>query len=85
PKLLVVIDPKKEQIAITEARRMRVPIVALAGSDTNLHQIDRPIPGNDASRQTISYVLGEVVSAYKRGLAAKADRDKEKNDIHGTN
>jgi small subunit ribosomal protein S2 len=67
PKLLVIIDPKKEQIAVKEAQRMHVPIVALCGSDTNLHEIDRAIPGNDASRQTINYVLAEISKAWKQG------------------
>ncbi len=69
PKILVIIDPKKEHIAVSEARRMKIPVVALCGSDTDLHQIDRAIPGNDSSRQTISYVLSEVVSAFKAGQA----------------
>ncbi len=74
PKLLVIIDPKKEQIAVKEAQRMHVPIVALCGSDTNLHEIDRAIPGNDASRQTVNYVLAEITQAWKKGRdeAAKA-------------
>ncbi len=83
PKLLVVIDPKKEQIAISEAKKMRIPVVALAGSDTNLHEVDYAIPGNDSSRQTIAFILAEIVKAYQKGLTAKAE--KEKNDNNGTN
>lgn len=84
PKLLVVIDPKKEEIAILEAKRMRIPVVALAGSDTDLHQVEYAIPGNDASRHTIAFITNEIVNAYKKGLAAKAE-EKEHNDNHGTN
>jgi small subunit ribosomal protein S2 len=74
PKFLIVIDPKKEQIAVKEAKSMKIPVVALAGSDSNLHEIEYAIPGNDASRQTISYILGEMVKSYKRGLD---ERSKE--------
>jgi small subunit ribosomal protein S2 len=79
PKFLVVIDPKKEQIAVQEAKSMHIPIVALAGSDSNLHEIDYAIPGNDASRQTIDFILGKIVEAYKNGL-----KNREQNDNNGT-
>lgn len=68
PKLLVVIDPKKEHIAVKEAKTMRIPVVALAGSDSNLYEIDYAIPGNDASRQTIDFILSQIVEAYKKGV-----------------
>lgn len=68
PKILVVIDPKKEHIAITEAKRMNIPVVSLAGSDADLTKIDFPIPGNDASRQTIGFIIDEIIDAYKKGL-----------------
>ncbi len=80
PKFLVVIDPKKESIAVAEAKKMHIPVVALAGSDSNLHEIDYAIPGNDASRQTIAYVLGEMVKSYTKGK-----EQKEKDDNNGTN
>lgn len=85
PKLLVIADPKKEHIALAEARRMKIPVVALAGSDTNLYEIDRAIPGNDASRQTISFVFDAIIEAYKKGLAAKAEKDKANDNLNGTN
>jgi small subunit ribosomal protein S2 len=71
PKFLVVIDPKKEWIAIEEAKRVHIPVVALAGSDSNLHEVEFAIPGNDSSRQTIKFVLDQIVAAYKKGLAEK--------------
>lgn len=67
PKFLVVIDPKKESIAVKEANKMHIPIVALASSDSNLYKLDYVIPGNDASRQSVAYITNEIVKAYKRG------------------
>ncbi len=67
PKFLVVIDPKKEYIAVAEARKIGIPTVALAGSDSNLYELDYAIPGNDSSRQSISFVIAELVKAYKKG------------------
>ncbi|MDO8590202.1 MAG: 30S ribosomal protein S2 [bacterium] len=67
PKFLVVIDPKKESIAVAEARKMHIPVVALAGSDSNLYEIDYAVPGNDSSRQSIAFILETLVTAYKKG------------------
>jgi len=67
PKAVIVIDPKKESIAVAEAKKMKIPVVALAGSDSNLHEIDYPIPGNDSSRQNIGYITNLIVEAYKKG------------------
>lgn len=86
PKLLFVIDPKKESIAVAEAKKMGIPIAALAGSDTNLQDVDYAVPGNDASRQTISYVLDEVVKSYKTGIENyKLKIENSNHDINGTN
>lgn len=85
PKLVVIIDPKKEHIALAEAKRMRIPVVALAGSDTNLYSVDYAIPGNDASRQTITLILNKIVEAYQKGLAAQAGKAEKKDDLNGTN
>lgn len=73
PKFIVIIDSKKEYTAVAEARKMRIPIVALAGSDTNLYELDYPIPGNDASRQSIVFILQELAAAYKKGLSSKKE------------
>jgi len=72
PKFLIIVDPKKEHIAVAEAKSAKIPVVALAGSDSNLHEIDYAIPGNDASRQTIDFILGEIVKAYKKGVDERA-------------
>ncbi|MEK7227394.1 MAG: 30S ribosomal protein S2 [Patescibacteria group bacterium] len=77
PKFLIVMDPKKEYIAVAEARKMRIPTVALAGSDSNLYDIDYAVPGNDSSRQSIEFVLNELVKAYKKG---KDEALKEKEE-----
>src|SRR3989338_5223741 len=75
PKFLVVIDPKKEYIAVAEARKIGIPVVALAGSDSNLYELDYAIPGNDSSRQSIAFILGELVAAYKKGLTLHVEKE----------
>lgn len=67
PKLIVVVDPKKENIAVSEAKRMNIPVVAIAGSDCNLHTVDYAIPANDASQSSVNFFVNEIVNAYKNG------------------
>ncbi len=71
PDALFVVDSKKEYIAIAEARKMSIPVVALCGTDNNLNEIDFPIPGNDASKVSIEFFLKKVADAYKAGQLKK--------------
>lgn len=69
PKALFVVDPKKEKIAVKEARDMGIPVVALLGSDCNLKEVTHPIVGNDASETSIQFFVNEIVKAYNAGKA----------------
>jgi small subunit ribosomal protein S2 len=67
PKALFVVDSKREHIAVTEAHKAKIPVIALTGSDCNLKDVEFPIPGNDASVSSINFFLDEIVAAYKSG------------------
>jgi len=67
PKALFIVDPKHEHIAVTEARKENIPIVALASSDCDVSKIDHPIPVNESSRPSIELLVREVASAYREG------------------
>lgn len=69
PKVLVIVDPKKESIAVTEAKRMKIPVVALAGSDCNLNSVEYAIPANDSSVASIGLILSEIKDSYLKGQA----------------
>lgn len=64
PNAVFVIDPKKEKTAVKEAQDMGIPVIALAGSDCNIKDIDYPIIGNDASQRSIQFFVNEIVKAY---------------------
>lgn len=70
PGAVFVVDPGKEHIAVTEAKKEGVQVVALASSDCDLSKIDYVVPGNDASRQSIAYFVDRIVKAYESGKAA---------------
>jgi small subunit ribosomal protein S2 len=57
PGLMIVIDPRHEDIAITEAKTKRIPIIALMGTDCNLNDADAPIVANDTLLTSVNYIL----------------------------
>ena len=64
PDALFIIDPKQEQIAVKEAVKMNIPIIALLNNDCDASTITYPIPANDASLASLSYIVGEVAKTY---------------------
>lgn len=72
PKALFVIDPKKENIAVSEAKKAGIPVIALSNTDCNIKEIDYPIVANDASVSSIALFVSEIVKAYKAGKVTKA-------------
>jgi small subunit ribosomal protein S2 len=61
------VDPDNEKISVDEARKVKLPVIALAGTDCNIRDIDYPIVINDNSAKTIKLVLRELVEAYDAG------------------
>lgn len=79
PDALFIVDPKREDGALQEARALSVPVVALLNSDCDRSAITYPIPGNDASRHVISLVLEEVAKTYSSNLGEKAQKEEHGN------
>ncbi len=71
PAAVFVVDAKKEFIAVKEAQKMGIPVVALCGTDNNLNEVEFPIPGNDSSRTSIEFFLGKIAESYKAGQLKK--------------
>ena len=69
PDLMVVVDPRHEHIAVTEAQRTNTPIISLASTDCNVKEIQFPIPGNDGAIMSVKYFIDELVEAYKEARA----------------
>ncbi|MEI6528188.1 MAG: 30S ribosomal protein S2 [bacterium] len=72
PKALFVIDAKKEITAVTEAKKMKVPVIALCGTDNNISNIDYPIIANDSAVASITYFADKIAEAYKKARVIKA-------------
>jgi small subunit ribosomal protein S2 len=70
PDALVVIDPRREYIAVCEAQRVGIPTVALIDTDSDPDTVDLPIPGNDDSIRSIELMLNKMADAILEGRKA---------------
>ena len=72
PGCVFLIDIGKEKIAVAEAQRMGVPIVALVDTDADPNLVDYPIPGNDDAIRSIRLVTHKVADAVLEGMQRRA-------------
>jgi len=63
PDVLFIVDPCKERIAIAEASRVGIPIVAMVDTNCNPDEIDAPIPANDDAIRAIKLIVGKMADA----------------------
>ncbi len=69
PSALFIIDPTKENIALAEAKRIGIPVVAVVDTNANPDIIDYPVPGNDDAIRAIKLVCGKIADAVIEGKA----------------
>ena len=67
PGAMYIIDPVREDTALAEARRLKIPVVSLIDSNGDPSDIDYPIPGNDDALRAIKLVTGTVANAVMEG------------------
>lgn len=67
PAAVVIIDPMQEAIVVSEATKVKVPVVALAGSDCNLAGVNYPVVANDSNVKSIQFFIDKIVEAYRAG------------------
>ena len=67
PGALFVVDPRKERIAVAEARKMNIPIVAIVDTNCDPDEIDYVIPGNDDAIRAVKLLTGRMADAVLEG------------------
>ncbi len=67
PKALFIIDPRYEETALREAQSLKIPVVALCGSDNDIKGIDYPIVANDSSIASIRFFVEKIGESYNKG------------------
>ncbi|OGE25008.1 30S ribosomal protein S2 [Candidatus Daviesbacteria bacterium RIFCSPHIGHO2_02_FULL_39_12] len=83
PDAIFVVDAVSDNIAVREANRLGIKVVAIADSNCNVSEIDYPIPGNDDAIKSIKILSEAVASAYGEGKkeAGKVKAAKEKKEV----
>jgi len=72
PTALFVIDPTKERIALAEAKRVGIPVVAISDTNCNPDEIDYPIPANDDAIRAIKLICNSIAEAVIEGRTSQA-------------
>jgi small subunit ribosomal protein S2 len=88
PGALFVVDINREHIAVDEARKLDIPIIALVDTNTNPNLVDYPIPANDDAIRSVDLIAGVVSAAIQAGRqqqeiareARQAQDDKRRSD-----
>jgi len=75
PAAVFVVDPRKEQIVVREARKLKIPIVGLVDTNCDPDEIDYLIPGNDDAIRSCSLILRVVADAVEEGRQIVAERE----------
>ncbi|MEN2984181.1 MAG: 30S ribosomal protein S2 [Dictyoglomaceae bacterium] len=67
PDVVFIVDPKREEIAVKEARRLNIPIVAIVDTNCDPEVIDYPIPGNDDAIRAVKLIVSKIADAIIEG------------------
>ncbi len=75
PGAIFVVDPRKERIAIAEAKRLHIPVVAIVDTNCDPDEIDYVIPGNDDAIRAVKLITKKMADAIIEGSQTKVDDD----------
>lgn len=81
PAAIFIVDINKEHIAVSEAKKLNIPTIAICDTNTDPTQIDFPIPANDDASKSIQLLLNIVTNSIKEGLTernASKEQEREK-------
>lgn len=80
PDYMLVVDPRHDHIAVTEAKTRNIPVIAIMSSDCDASKIDYPVVVNDSLQTSVTLILEEIATAYKDGVSAYAPRPAAPRD-----
>lgn len=81
PEALFVVDIRNEAIAVAEARRLGIPVIALVDTNSDPTLVDYPIPGNDDAVKSIRMVTDVIVEAIQNGLARRSEPQQVQGSV----
>ena len=74
PGALFIVDPRKERIAVAEAKKLNIPIVAIVDTNCDPDEIDYVIPGNDDAIRAVKLIAGAMADAVIEGREGQHGR-----------
>lgn len=80
PDYMLVVDPRHDHIAVTEAKTRNIPIIAIMSSDCDASRIDYPVVVNDSLQTSVALILEELAAALKEGVSAYTPRPAAPRD-----
>jgi small subunit ribosomal protein S2 len=75
PSAVYVVDTRKEHIAIAEARKLGIPVVAIIDTNCDPDEVDYPIPGNDDAIRAVRLITSRIANAALEGLEERRKRE----------
>jgi small subunit ribosomal protein S2 len=81
PSAVFVVDIMREHIAVTEAKKLGIPVFGIVDTNSDPRKVDFVIPGNDDASKSIDMILSVVSESIKEGQSQrKADKEKSKEE-----
>ena len=80
PGVVYIVDLKKERIALLEARKLDIPIVAIVDTNCDPDEIDYPIPGNDDAIRAIKLITGKIAEAVVKVRQVETEGEVEEGE-----
>ena len=80
PGAMFVVDPRKERIAIAEAKRLNIPVVAIVDTNCDPDEVDYVIPGNDDAIRAVKLIAGAMADAIIEGRQGEQMEEKAAED-----
>ncbi|EPZ46197.1 MULTISPECIES: 30S ribosomal protein S2 [Alicyclobacillus] len=77
PGAMFIIDPRKERIAVAEAHKLGIPIVAIVDTNCDPDEIDYVIPGNDDAIRAVRLLTGKMADAVLEGAQGQSESEEE--------
>jgi small subunit ribosomal protein S2 len=74
PQAVWIVDTKKEHLAVDEARKLKIPIIAILDTNCDPDEVDYPIPGNDDAIRSVSLLTRVVADSVAEGLLARSQQ-----------
>ena len=81
PGVIFLVDPKKERIAILEARKLDIPVIGLVDTNCNPEDVDYAIPGNDDAIRAVKLIADVMANAVIEGRQGESFETAEEQDV----